>query len=134
MKYYASLFVLMFLTACASTGQEERVNAIKDFIEVNELEKTDSIRTFGRDQLQQHILNERFVIVNSRKDAFLLEYPYPCRDDPLTQRPRPDIRRDANAIYAGSDTFRGCQISALYPITEDQAAELKNIGEAPGEK
>ena len=132
MKHTASLFVLMFLTACASTGQEERVNAIKDFIEINELEKTEEIRTF--DQLEQHILNERFVIVNTRQDAFLLEYPYPCRDDPLTQRPRPDIRRDANAIYAGSDTFRGCQIGALYPITEDQVAELKNIGEAPGEK
>ena len=131
MKRYTGLFVLMLLAACATTGQEERINAIKDFIEVNELEQTDAIRTF--DQLDQRILNERFVIVSTRREQYLLEYPYPCRDDPLTRRPRPDIRRDATAIYAGSDTFRGCQIRALYPITEDQAEELKNMGKAPGE-
>ena len=131
MKRYAILFVLMFLAACASTGQEERVNAVKDFIEVNELAKADGIRTF--DQLGQHVLNERFVIVSTRREQYLLEYPYPCRDDPLTHRPKPDVRRDSNAIYAGSDTFRGCQIRAIYPITEDQAEELKNMGKAPGE-
>ena len=111
MKRYASLFVLMFLAACATTGQEEKINAVKDFIEVNQLEK-----------------------VNTRRDQYLLEYSYPCREDPLTQRPRPDIRRDSSAIYARSDTFRGCQIGALYPISKDQAEELKNIGEAPGEQ
>ena len=132
MKRYAGLFVLMFLAACASTGQEEKINAVKDFIEVNQLEKADAIRTF--DQLGQHVLNDRYVIVNTRRDQYLLEYSYPCRDDPLTQRPKPDIRRDSSAIYARSDTFRGCQIGALYPISKDQAEELKNIGEAPGEQ
>jgi hypothetical protein len=121
----------MFLTACATTGQEEQINATKDFVEVNELEKIAKIRTF--DRIDQHVLNDRYVILSTRREQYLLEYPYPCRDDPMTRRPRPDIRRDSSAIYAGSDTFRGCQIRALYPITEDQAEELKNIGEAPGE-
>ena len=128
---YVALVIPMLLIACATTGQEERINAVKDFIEVNELEKADAIRTF--DRLDQHVLNERFVIVSTRKEQYLLEYPYPCRDDPMTRLPRPDIRRDATAIYAGSDTFRGCQIRALYAISEDQAEELKNLGEAPGE-
>ena len=132
MKRYASLVVLIFLTACATTGQEEQVNAIKDFIEVNELEEANSIRT-RYDRIEQQVLNDRFVIVSTRKEQHLLEYSHPCRDDPFTQRPRPDIRRDSSAIYAGSDTFRGCKIKALYVITEDQAEELKNIGEAPGE-
>ena len=132
MKYYATLVVLMLLAACATTGQEERINAIKDFIEVNELEKVDVIRTFF-DQPDQHVLNDRFVIVSTRRDRYLLEYPYPCREDPMTRMPRPDIRRDSSAIYAGSDTFRGCQIRALYVISEDQADELKSIGEAPVE-
>ena len=132
MKRHASLLVLMFLTACATTGQEERINAVKDFIEVNELEKADKIRTFER--IEQHVLNDRFVIVSTRREQYLLEYPMPCRDDPLTRGPKPDIRRDSSAIYAGSDTFRGCQIRALYPITEDQAEELKSIGKAPGEQ
>ncbi len=132
MKRYASLLVLMFLAACATTGQEEKINAVKDFIEVNELEKVAKIRTI--DQLGQRVLNDRYVIVNTRRDQYLLEYSYPCRDDPFTRRPKPDIRRDSTAIYAGSDTFRGGQIRARYPITEDQAEELKNIGEAPGEQ
>ncbi len=132
MKRYASLVVLIFLTACATTGQEEQVSATKDFIEVNELEETDAIRAFY-ERIEQHVLNDRFVIVSTRKEQYLLEYSYPCRDDPFTQRPKPDIRRDSSAIYAGSDTFRGCKIKALYVITEDQAEELKNIGEAPGE-
>ncbi|MDH3821040.1 MAG: DUF6491 family protein [Gammaproteobacteria bacterium] len=131
MKRYAGLSVLMFLTACATTGQEEQINATKDFVEVNELEKIAKVRTF--DRIDQHVLNDRYVILSTRREQYLLEYSYPCRDDPMTRRPRPDIRRDSSAIYAGSDTFRGCQIRALYPITEDQAEELKNIGEAPGE-
>lgn len=131
MKRHTTLVLLMFLTACATTGQEERINAVKDFIEVSELEQTDMIRTF--DQLDQYVLNERFVIVSTRRDRYLLEYPYPCREDPMTRMPRPDIRRDSSAIYAGSDTFRGCQIRALYVISEDQADELKSIGEAPVE-
>jgi len=131
MKRYASLSFLMFLTACATTGQEEQINATKDFVEVNELEKIAKIRTF--DRIDQHVLNDRYVILSTRREQYLLEYSYPCRDDPMTRRPRPDIRRDSSAIYAGSDTFRGCQIRALYPITEDQAEELENIGEAPGE-
>ena len=132
MKRYVILFFLTFLTACATTRQEEQITAVRDFIEVNELEKTDSIRT-RYDRIDQQVLNDRFVIVSIRKEQYLLEYPYPCREDPFTRRPRPDIRRDSSAIYAGSDTFRGCKIKALYVITEDQAEELKNIGEAPGE-
>jgi len=132
MKRHVILFVLIFLAACATTGQEEKITAVRDFIEVNELEKAASIRTLY-DRVDQHVLNDRFVIVSVRKEQYLLEYSYPCREDPFTRRPRPDIRRDSTAIYAGSDTFRGCQIRAFYAITEDQAQELKNIGKAPGE-
>jgi len=131
MKRLIPLVALILLSACASTHQEERINAVKDFVEVNELEKTDVIRTF--DQLDQRVLNDRYVIISTRREQYLLEYPVPCREDPMRQRPKPDIRRDARAIYAGTDTFRGCQIAALYAISKDQAEELKRIGRAPGE-
>jgi hypothetical protein len=131
MNHYATLVALMFLAACATTGQEEQINATRDFVEVNELEKVARIRTF--DRIDQHVLNDRYVILSSRGKQYLLEYPYPCQDDPMTRRPRPDIRRDSSAIYADSDTFRGCQIRAFYSLTADQAEELKSIGKAPGE-
>jgi hypothetical protein len=125
------LVALMFLVACATTSQEEQINATKDFVEVNELQEVAKIRTF--DRIDQHVLNDRYVILSTRREQYLLEYPYPCRDDPITQRPRSDVRRDARAIYATGDTFRGCQIRAFYAITADQAEELKSIGKAPGE-
>jgi len=131
MKRYALLLALSLLAACATTNQEERINAVKDFIEVGELPKTDVIRTF--DRLEQQVLNDRYVIVSTRKDQYLLEYAYTCREDPFTNQVKPDVRRDARAIYAGADTFRGCLIKTIYPVTKDQAEELKNIGEAPGE-
>ena len=130
MKRYALLLALSLLAACATTNQEERINAVKDFIEVSELPKTDVIRTF--DRLEQQVLNDRYVIVSTRKDQYLLEYAYTCREDPFTNQVKPDVRRDARAIYAGADTFRGCQIKTIYVITKDQAEEIKNIGEAPG--
>jgi len=131
MKRYALLLALSLLAACATTNQEERINAVKDFIEVGELPKTDVIRTF--DRLEQQVLNDRYVIVSTRKEQYLLEYAYTCREDPFTNQVKPDVRRDARAIYAGADTFRGCLIKTIYPVTKDQAEELKNIGEAPGE-
>ena len=131
MKYYAALVTLVLLVGCASTGQEERINATKDFVEVNELEKVDKIRTY--DRIDQHVLNDRYVILSTRREQYLLEYSYTCREEPFSSRVRPDVRRDAAAIYADSDTFRGCRIGALYPISAEQAEELKSIGKAPGE-
>ena len=48
MKLLIPLVALILLSACASTHQEERINAVKDFVEVNELEKTDVIRTLDQ--------------------------------------------------------------------------------------
>ena len=131
MKYYAALVTLFLLVGCASTGQDERINATKDFVEVNELEKVAKIRTY--DRIGQHVLNDRYVILSTRREQYLLEYSHACREDPFSNRVRPDVRRDAGAIYADSDTFRGCSIRALYAISADQAEELKSIGTAPGE-
>lgn len=131
MKYIALIIAAALLGACATSHQEERVNAVRDFIEVNDLPQAESIRTF--DQLNQKELNDYFIIVSSRREHFLIEYSQRCTDDPFTNRPKPDVRRDARYIYPGVDTFRGCRIKAIYGISEDQAQELQMIGEAPGE-
>lgn len=133
MKSYAYLLAPLVLTACAATDQQERISAVEDLIVVSELEETNAIRT--RDQLNQDVINDRYVIVSTRneRELYLIEYYVACREDPVTGRVMADVRRDKNAIYAGSDTFRGCQIKAIYPIDKDLAEELKNVGEAPGE-
>ena len=132
MKAPTLIVTALALAACATSHQEERINAVKDFVAVNDLPTTESISTF--EQLDQEVLNDEYVIVSTRRDQWLLEYAYRCVEDPITQRPRADVRRDRSRIYAGADTFRGCQIRALYPISEEQARELRELGKAPGEK
>lgn len=131
MKALGLLAVVLLLVACATTDTEERVTATKDFIEVNDLPESRFIRTLG--EVRHEVLNERYVIVTVRKEHFLIEYAHRCEDDAHTNRVRPDVRRDARRIYPLADTFRGCQIRTIYPISEEQAQELREIGEAPGE-
>lgn len=123
--------VALLLGACAATDEEERPDAVADFIAVNELEEVRVIRSF--DQLGQSVLNESYVIVSTRKEQYLLAYTLPCRRV-HDSRPAPDIRSDPRAIYAGSETFRGCRIKTFYPISKAQADELEEIGRAPGER
>ena len=131
MKHFALIITAALLGACATSHQEERINAVRDFIDVNDLPQAESIRTF--EQLDQKELNEQFIIVSNRREHFLIEYSQRCIYDPLTNRPRPDVRRDSRHIYPGIDTFRGCRIKTIYAISEDQVQELQGLGEAPGE-
>jgi len=126
--------VMLALAACASTTEDQDkdddVNAIRDFIEVSDLESVGSIRTVG--QLGQTVLNEHYVIVTTRREQFLIEYGLRCRLTNNEAR-RVDVRSDPRHIYAKVDTFRGCRIGALYPISKEQAEELETLGHAPGE-
>ena len=119
----------LLLGACAATDEEGRVNAYKDFIEVNELEEVGSIRSF--EQFGQIVLDDRHVIVTTRKEDYLLTYSRRCSEFDDASR-TPDVRRDPRALYAKTDTFRGCRISALYPISKAQAEELQELSQAPG--
>ena len=127
------MVVVIFLGACASNDEEEqeRVAAIDDFIAVSDLEEVASIRSYQ--QFEHEVLNERYVIVYTRKEKYLLAYEQRCHVIYDMAR-RPDRRADPYSIYADTDTFRGCHIKALYTITEQQAAELMEIGVAPGER
>lgn len=132
MKGPTIIVIALALAGCATAHQEERINAVKDFVEVNDLEQAESIRSF--EQLGQEVLNDEYVIVSTRREQWLLEYVTRCVDDPMTRKMRPDVRYNSRHIYAGNDTFRGCRIRALYPISEDQAQALRELGKAPGEK
>jgi hypothetical protein len=133
MNKHLLMVVVIFLGACASNDEEEqeRVAAIDDFIAVSDLEEVASIRSYQ--QFEQKVLNEHYVIVYTRKEQYLLSYEQRCYVIYDMSR-KPDRRADPHAIYADTDTFRGCHIKALYPITKEQAAELMEVGIAPGEE
>jgi len=131
MKKQALVLAAMFLGACAANEEEEGPDAIDDFIEVSELEGVTVIRSY--DRLGRVELNDRYAILKTDREQYLLAYYGRCVEI-VGQRQRPDVRRDANAIYAKSDTFHGCRIEAIYPISEAQEGELVEMGRAPGER
>ncbi len=135
MKTPLLIAATLILAACASTAEDkdkdDDVNAVRDFIEVSDLEAVGSIRTVG--QLGQTVLNDHYVIVTAQREQYLLEYAQRCRlynDEPR----RADVRSDPRHLYAKADTFRGCRIGAMYPISKEQAEELEALGHAPGER
>jgi hypothetical protein len=131
MRNYLLVIVALLIGACASHEKDDQISdAIDDFIVVSELEEVPMIRSYH--QFDQKVLNEWYVIVHTKKDYYLLAYSQRCYIIYDTPR-RPDRRMDPHAIYADTDTFRGCHIKSLYTLTEAQAAELMQIGRAPGE-
>lgn len=125
------MLVAFLLGACATNEEDERPDAIVDFIEVSELEEVTVIRSFQRfDSVE---LDDRYVILTTGKERYLLAYYGRCPDivDP---RQKADVRREANAIYAKSDTFQGCRIKEIYPISAAQEGELVEMGRAPGQR
>ena len=127
----AGLLALLLLGGCATEPTVDRSSAYRDFIEVTELTEVHSIRTF--EDIDHEVVDEKYVIISNRDQDYLLEYSQACDEDPFTRRVRPDVRRDGRRLYT-HDTFRGCNIKALYEITPDQVVELRNLGLAPGEK
>lgn len=128
------LITLIFLGACAT--QEDGLTydteqAVRDFIEVRELETTDKVRTNNDDQWQD--IDQNFVLYLKRRKAYLFEFARRCHE--LNEYPVvPDKRDSGNTIRAKFDTLRGCRIDKMYPLTEDEVEELRNIGESPGSR
>lgn len=128
MRLIAILSVCCLVAGCAA--QEERPDAIADFIRVNQLESVKQIKSLQ--QLDLTELNDYYVIVSSRSDSYLVAYTTRCTEGP-SGRPAPDIRRDPHVLRARVDTLRGCRIDSIYAIDETQVEELRQIRSNPGE-
>ena len=122
----------MLLTACAAPDEKEErreETAIADFIEVNELASVKFIRTMN--PLSSSVVSDLYVIVSTRREAFLLEYFSRC-ERRFDGGVEPDVRQDPRALYAKLDTFRGCRIKAIYALQPAQADEIKVLGRTVG--
>ncbi len=127
MKKLTILLAALVLAGCATTDDGERPDPVADFIEVSDLEKVSAIKSI--DQLESYVLDEYYVIVKARKAEYLLVYYSRCQRD-SRNRVTPDRRYDARALYAKSDTYRGCRIKAIYALSDAQAQELREIDTA----
>ena len=131
-KISALMIASMLLSACAATDEKEErreETAIADFIEVNDLASVRSMRTV--EQLSTSVVSDLYVILSTRRDDFLLQYYSRC-ERRFDGGVNPDVRIDPRALYAKSDTFRGCRIKALYALQPGQAEEIKALGESVG--
>jgi len=122
---------VVLLVGCATQPGPSRSEAIDDFVQVSELEERDSIRSHG--QYSYTYLSEDYVILNTRRGKFLVQFIRACRELNET-RVTPDIRHQRDVLRSRFDTLRGCRIAHLFALDEAQAQELKDIGKAPGEK
>jgi hypothetical protein len=138
MKVVILVMASVVLMACAAKDEkaeqstQDVAQAVRDFIEVRELEEVSRIRTGNRDGWTS--IEERFLIYEGRNDTYLVEFYRRCYELRDNTHIVADERWDASAIYARSDTIRGCQIGKIYALTEAEAEELRHLGEAPGSR
>jgi hypothetical protein len=133
-KTNALIIIIMMLSACASQDEattKDTEQAVRDFIKVRELAEADQMRTSSNDHWDE--IDANFVIYETRREVFLLEFTRACYELDET-RVVADQRNFGNTVRARFDTLRGCRIAKLYPLTEDEVAELEAIGESPGSR
>lgn len=134
MKPILAVILLALASACSTLGDDQEIEATRDFVVANQLEQVDEIRLY--EQLNYRIINHYFVTVETRRGDYLIEFNSRCRA--LTQREfQPhmvDIRRDPSRVRARFDTIRGCIIGKIYEVTEEQREELRQLGDAPGDE
>lgn len=119
--------------ACAGQPSQEIADknlAIRDFIELRQLESLPKIRSDRNDGWET--ITPTFLIYRTRREDYLFEFVRPCWEILDNTRIYADERFDANTIRARFETLRGCRIAAIYALTEAEAAELENIGDPPG--
>jgi hypothetical protein len=125
MKVASLVFAGVLLGACAAQGEKEstsrqdQVQAVRDFIEVRDLEEP---------------IEDHFLIYEGRKSFYLVDFDRRCWELSDNSNIVADERREHNKIRARFDTIRGCRIHRIYALTEAEAAELENLGETPGSR
>ena len=100
----------------------------------NELSEVKEIR-LQRDFRYTYV-NDRYVIIRARRGDYLAEFNRDCFElRRNTFEPgMVDVRDNMNVLRARYDTIRGCQIGTLYEVNKAQAAELRALGDAPGDE
>lgn len=136
MRLAAALAAVFLLAACASQDEQDDPStqdmnqAVRDFIELRELEELDAMKSGTNDGWTQ--LDEQFIVYEGRRNTYLVEFTRRCHELNDNTRITPDKRWNSNSVRARFDTIRGCRIAKIYALDEAEIAELENIGDAPG--
>jgi hypothetical protein len=126
------------LVACAAQDDaarqstQDKAQAVRDFVEVRDLEQADKMATASSDRWTT--LGEYFLLYEGRRATHLVEFNRRCYELEDNSRIAADQRWDATLIRARVDTIRGCRIHRIFTLTENEVAELASIGESPGSR
>ena len=124
---------LTLASACAGTPEiPPETQAIRDYIEVGELQEADRIRTHRSDKWAPATLY--FAVYRGRDGRFLLAFTRLCREMVDNTSITPDRRYDHNMMRQGIDTLRGCRIDKIYPLTDAQAQEIEALANTTGNR
>jgi hypothetical protein len=104
---------------------------VRDYVEVGELEDVQHIRVYAHDSWSY--LTDHYVIYKARTNNYLIGFRRRCRELQDNSMIPSDHRYDHNRLRVNEDTLRGCRIGKIYPLTEAQTTELKNLGHGPGQ-
>lgn len=124
------LVPLALLVACANRTVIDS-KAVADFVTARHLEEAPYISSDTSDGWE--VLNDNYLIYHNRRGEYLVEFASRCWDL-STNRVMPDTRWDSTRIEARYDTIRGCRIGNIYKLKEEEVAELRNLGAAPGSR
>ena len=131
MRTVSLVGLLALVAACAATPEiPADTQAVRDYIEVGELEEVDRVRTRGSDKWMP--LTNYFALYTGRDGHFLLEFNRVCREMFDYTSITADRRYDHNVMRRGIDTLRGCRIDRMYPVTDAQAEEIRVLAENAG--
>ena len=136
MKAFILPFILLLtISGCSTTGMtsQEKTTAYIDFIETEQLESIDKIRSFRFSGWQS--LNNRYLIITaSPRRKYLINIGSHCSDIKFSQAiivnqstsTSLSVRFDSISLL---DTPQiKCFIKSIYPITKEQSKALSNIG------
>lgn len=130
MKRLLPFVLLPLLAACAGQPQVDK-EAVADFIAARHLEQVPYISSDTSDGWNN--LNDYYLLYHTRRGEFLVEFASRCWDLD-SNRVMPDTRWDSTRIEAKYDTIRGCRIGNIYKLSDEETAELRNLGESPGSR
>ena len=131
MKTTYRAMAMLLLCGCAATPETDpKEQAVRDYIEVGEIASQDKLRTGHHDSWTY--VSDHYVIYRGRDGEYLLQFRSRCVELRDNFRITADERFD-NQIRRKADTLRGCLIDDIYPLTEAQAQEIRELPDAPRE-
>ncbi len=133
--FFIPFILLLVISGCSTTGMsaQEKTAAYLNFIEAEQLESIDKIRSFRFSGWQS--LNNRFLIITtSPRRKYLIGVSSHCSDLKfsqaiiLNQSISTSLSTRFDSISMLDTPQLKCFIKKIYPITKEQSKALSNIG------